>query len=308
MSILIFSENKESALQLLGKGKALAEELSLSLEAVEIFGQNGLESYAETVYRVSSDDFSDFNSKFYANVLFEVTKHSDPNFILIGATKRGKEFAPRVAAMLGVGCMTECTSLEVKDNNIVIERLTYGGSTIAREKCNSKPTVITVPPRSFEVPKPSFIGSLVDIKIKDFESRVKILEKRQKTIGDADLENASVIVAAGRGFKAKNDLALLEELAKVLGAKIGCSRPISADLGWMDDWVGISGKKVKPMLYLACGVSGTIQHAAGIRDSQFIVSINNDESAGIHNMSDYSIIGDLYEIVPALTKALKEKS
>lgn len=308
MSILIFSEKKEVTLQLLGKGKDLAEKLGLSLEAIEISGQNGLEAYAEKVYRVKSNELSVFNSKSYANILIEVTKKSNPNFIIIGATKRGKEIAPRVAATLEAGCMTECTSLNIEDNNIVIERLTYGGSIIAQEKCNSKPTVITVPPRTFETPNPSFKGSIVKIEIKDSKSRVKILKKRPKVVGNTDLENASVIVAAGRGFKAMEDLSLLEELAKVLGAKIGCSRPISADLGWMDDWIGISGKKVKPMLYLACGVSGTIQHAAGIRDSQYIVSINKDESAGIHKMSDYSIIGDLYEIVPALTKALNEKA
>jgi electron transfer flavoprotein alpha subunit len=101
---------------------------------------------------------------------------------------------------------------------------------------------------------------------------------------------------------------MLEELAGVLGAQIGCTRPISADLGWLDQWVGISGKKVKPSLYIACGISGTIQHAAGIRGSQVIVSINSDESAGIHGLSDYSIVGDLYQVVPALTKALKARA
>ena len=123
------------------------------------------------------------------------------------------------------------------------------------------------------------------------------------------MENANIIVSAGRGFKNKDDLKILEELAEALGgAAIGCTRPISADLGWMEDWVGISGKKVKPSLYITCGISGQIQHVAGIRDSKIIVSINNDEGAGIHGVSDYSIVGDIYEVVPALVKALKEKA
>ena len=122
-----------------------------------------------------------------------------------------------------------------------------------------------------------------------------------------DLEGAPIIVSAGRGFKAEEDLKLLEELAEVLGAKVGCSRPISADLGWMEDWIGISGRKVSPKFYLACGISGTIQHVAGIRDSQIIVSINEDANANINEISDYSLVGDLYTVLPALIKALKEK-
>jgi electron transfer flavoprotein alpha subunit len=113
--------------------------------------------------------------------------------------------------------------------------------------------------------------------------------------------------SAGRGFKERGDLKLLEELAEVLGAKMGCTRPIAADLGWMEEWIGISGRKVAPKLYVACGISGTIQHAAGIRDSQIIVSINSSEAANIHEMSDFSLVGDIYTVLPALTKALKEK-
>jgi electron transfer flavoprotein alpha subunit len=188
------------------------------------------------------------------------------------------------------------------------ERLTYAGSTISTEVSRKAPHIATVPARAFEKPEPSAgVSEIVTLDVTIPEPRVKVVERRDKAKGDTGLEDALIIVSAGRGFKAKEDLKILEELAGVLGAKVGCSRPISADLGWMEAWIGISGRKVSPKLYLACGISGTIQHAAGIRDSQIIVSINKEESANIHEISDYSIVGDLYAVLPALVKALKEK-
>jgi electron transfer flavoprotein alpha subunit len=148
---------------------------------------------------------------------------------------------------------------------------------------------------------------VVELDFEAREPRVEVLGRRDKTKSEADLESADIIVSAGRGFKEREDLRILEELAEVLGAQVGCSRPISADLGWMDDWVGISGRKVKPSLYVACGISGTIQHIAGIRDSKIIVAINKEEGAGIHGVSDYSIISDIYEVLPALLQAIKKR-
>jgi electron transfer flavoprotein alpha subunit len=262
---------------------------------------------ADNVYTV---ELLDFAVEPYKAALLKAVEVSNAEIVLIGASKRGKEIAPRIAAALGVGCMTECSSIEFVKGEIVVERLTYGGSTIAKETCTSKPTIITVLPRSFEkleVQKKT--GKITALIMRIPEPKVKVLGRREKHKGDQDLENADIIVSAGRGFKNKEDIKLLEELAKNLGgAAIGCTRPISADLGWMNDWVGISGKKIKPNLYITCGISGQIQHVAGIRDSKIIISINNDENAGIHNISDYSIIGDIYEVVPELIKALKEKA
>jgi electron transfer flavoprotein alpha subunit len=306
MSILVYSEKKEIALQLLSKSKELANELELELHAVEI-QDFGLDKYAQIVYK-NIDDESNFDSEGISKLIVHISKQTEPDYIIIGASKRGKEVAPRIAASLGVGCMTECNSLEIEKGKIIVERFTYGGSTIAREISHSKPTVISVPPRTFQIASPSYNGSIESVYLDFPKPRSKIVEVKQKEISDTGIENANVIVSAGRGFKDKKDLILLEELAEVLGAKIGCSRPISADQGWMKEWIGISGKKVKPKLYIACGISGTIQHIAGIRDSQIILSINNDESAGIKNVSDYSVIGDLYEFIPAFTRALKEQS
>lgn len=305
MSFLVFSENRELAYQLLGKARELADTLGVTVSALVTEGE--AEAYIhQGADRVFTADF-EYGVESLRDALLKAVETAAPKLVLIGSSKLGKEVAPRVAAALRVGCMTECTDLTLVDGELVFERLTYGGSTIAKETSLSATTIATFPPRTFEKLEPAErAGEVTALSMAPSTPRVKVVERREKPRSDVDLENARIIVSAGRGFKDKDDLRLLTELAEVLGAGMGCTRPISADLGWMDEWVGISGHKVKPMLYVACGVSGTIQHVAGIRDSQIIVSINNDENAGIHGLSDYSIVGDLYEVLPALVRALRE--
>jgi electron transfer flavoprotein alpha subunit len=308
MSILVFSEDREISFQLLGKASELAEKMDS--EVYCMISSEPQEYINQGADKVLVAALGEFAVEPYREALLRSVEASCAETILIGATRRGKEIAPRIAAALGAGCMTECSEIDYVDGELVIERLTYGGSTIAKETSTSKPTVITVPPRSFDKLEPvKRSGEVIELSFVAPQTRVKVLESRGKHKGDQDLENAKIIVSAGRGFKNKEDLKLLEELSEALGgAALGCTRPISADLGWMDDWVGISGKKVKPNLYITCGISGQIQHVAGIRDSKIIVSINNDENAGIHGVSDYSIVGDIYKVIPALIKALKEKA
>ena len=313
-NVLTFSEDRGILLQLLGKGKELADslggELNVLLVGSNVTDSGELAQFGSTKTLVADDPgFEHFSVEAYKAAFLQAVEASDPGIILIGATRRGKELAARVAAALDTGCMTECLSLEVdEEGNLLGERLTYAGSTIATEISRRAPHIATIPSRVFETPEPGEgVGEIVTLDVSIPELRVKVIERRDKPKGDMGLEDAPIIVSAGRGFKAEEDLKILEELAEVLGAKVGCSRPISADLGWMEEWIGISGRKVSPKLYMACGISGTIQHAAGIRDSQIIVSINKDSSANIHEISDYSIVGDIYTLLPALIKALKEK-
>jgi electron transfer flavoprotein alpha subunit len=308
MSVLVFSEDKELSFQLLAKASELTSKTGSNTYAlVNESPEDYINQGAEKVMFVN---YNENSLESYRAALLRAIDESKAETVLIGATKLGKEIAPRISAALGVGCMTDCFNIDFLDGEIVVERLTYGGSTIARESSTSKPSIITVPPRSFDkLEQKERTGEIIEIKIHAPKSRIKIIERRDKPKGDQDLENADIIISAGRGFKNKEDLKLLEELAEALGgAAIGCTRPISADLGWMKEWVGISGKKVKPNLYITCGISGQIQHVAGIRDSKIIISINNDENAGIHGVSDYSIIGDIYEVIPALIRAMKEKA
>ena len=313
-NVLVYSEDRELLLQLLGKGRELADksggELCALLLGSGMSGADGLFGYgADRVYVADDPKLARFGLEPYRAGVLEAVGKASPGFILIGATKRGKELAARVAAALDTGCMTECVALDIDEGGrLLAERLTYGGSTVSTQVSKKRPHIATVAARAFEKPEPgSGSGEVVELEFDVPDARVKIMEARDKGRGDFGLEEAPVIVSAGRGFKERGDLKLLEELAEVLGAKMGCTRPIAADLGWMEEWIGISGRKVAPKLYVACGISGTIQHATGIRDAQIIVSINSSEAANIHEMSDFSLVGDIYTVLPALTKALKEK-
>jgi electron transfer flavoprotein alpha subunit len=303
MKTLVYSENVELSLQLLGKALQLSG-ADVSALTVSASQANELADYGATIYNVK-----DCATDTIKAALLQVISSESPDLVLVGSTRRGRELAPRVAAILNAGYSADCYDIQPTEGGFTTKRLTYGGSVIATGIIKGKPAIVSAPSRSFQKPETQWQrGRIVELDIPTSSSKIKVVETRLKRVGDAGLENAKVIVSAGRGFKKREDLRLLEELAIELNAKMGCSRPISADLGWMDQWVGISGKKVAPRLYVACGISGTVQHAAGIRDSQTIVSINSDESAGIHELSDYSLIGDIYTVLPALTKALRERA
>jgi len=312
-SVLIYSDNSDLSLQLLSKGKELAQKIRGKLFAL-LIGFNVkdsnlfLERGADKVYVSDAPELQQFYVETYCKVLIEAIKRARPEIILVGATKRGKELAARLAAALDTGCITECLGLQLDEGKLVAERLAYGGSVISTEVSRRRPHILTIPPRIFEKPEQkSRTGEIEKIEFKPSSSKVHVVERRKKVRGDEGLVDAPIIVSAGRGFKKEEDLKLLNDLAGILGAKIGCTRPIAADMGWLEEWVGISGVKVKPKLYVACGISGIVQHAAGMRESRIIVSINKQETANIFELSDYSIAGDLYKVVPALTKALKNR-
>ncbi len=300
---LVYSENTELALQLLGKASQLSS-VGVSAIAVGSTQTDALMQCGAKVYVVKDGATDTIKA-----ALLKVVSFESPDLIMVGSTKRGREIGPRVAAALNAGYSGDCYDIQINVDGFTTKRLTYGGAVVATGTIKGKPVIISVPPRSFlKLEAQERHGEIVKLDVSVPVSRIRVVETRQKRSSDAGLENAKIIVSAGRGFKKREDLKLLEELAMELDAKMGCSRPVAADLGWMDQWVGISGKKVAPRLYVACGISGTIQHAAGIRDSQIIVSINSDESAGIHELSDYSLVGDIYTVLPALIRALRERT
>jgi len=313
--VMVFSEDFEILLELLSKGRELADKLQTELSAVLIGhniederGKELIKCGADKVYVVDNPLLEQFNVEPYTDVLSKLASDYKPEIILIGATKRGKELAPRLATRLNTGCMTECSKLDIdEEGRLVVNRLVYGGSSIAIEVSRVKPQIATVPPHVFEKPAPSDrTGEVVKVEVDVKEPKTKVVERRKKEIVGVRLEEAPIIIAGGRGLRSKEDFKLLEELAKVLGGQVGCTRPIAADYGWFTNWIGISGVKIKPKLYIAVGISGAIQHTAGIMDSKIIVAINKDEEAPIFKAADYGIVGDLYKVVPALTEAFKK--
>ncbi len=311
--IWVFSENAEVMLELLGKGSELASQLDTELAAV-LIGYNireqagGLiEHGADKVYVIDRQGLEDFYVEPYTSVLAQLVQQYKPEALIIGATRRGKSLASRLATRLETGCVPDCTELRLdEDGRLVMSRVVYGGNAVAEEICRVQPQMATVPPRAFDKLEPKERhGDIIEVDIEPEQPRTKVVQVREIKAAKVKLEEAKVIVSGGRGVEKKEDFKILEELAQVLGGQIGNSRPLAEDRKWFTEWIGLSGQKVKPLLYIACGISGVIQHVAGIRDSQIIAAINKDAEAPILEIADYAVIGNLYEVVPALSSALR---
>lgn len=303
-------------LELLGKGSELAGKLHTQLTAV-MLGHDvkdqakDLVGYgAQKVMVVDDQQLEEFHVELYLSALTQLTQQHKPELFLIGSTRRGKELAARLAARLNVGCVPDCQELKTDDQGrLIAERIVYGGNAIVTQVFRIKPQIVTVPRRRFE--KPEYTaesqGEVVDISDIQFEpAKTEIVEVKPVEMAKTKIEEARVVIGGGRGLDKKEDFKILDELAQILGGQVGYTRPLVEDRKWFKEWVGLSGHAISPELYIACGISGVIQHVAGIRDSKIIVAINKDPEAPIMEMADYMVIGDLYEIVPALSEALRK--
>ncbi|MFO8110274.1 MAG: electron transfer flavoprotein subunit alpha/FixB family protein [Thermoplasmata archaeon] len=315
--VLIYSNEHDLTLEMLSKGRELADELGRSLTVV-VMGSKNVEpeeyiGYGADKVFVAETDLDVFKPEEYTQILQGIIKSTGAETILIGSNKDGKELAPRLASMLDADCVTDCISLYVEDGKLTTERVVYSGNAVAVERFNETPRVATIPGKLFDIPEKddSRTGEVITEAMTYEPSPSNILNVQRMESEGVNVEDATTIVSCGRGFKNKEDIDLAEELAKLLpGEAIGCSRPISADLKWLseDHWIGLSGHKVKPKLYVAIGISGQIQHIAGMRDSDMIVAINKDPEALIFKSADYGIVGDLYQVLPKLVDAIKEKT
>jgi len=315
--ILVYSESKNLTIELLHKATDLAKELKTKTIAI-IIGKNDdslAQEYiaygADKVLQVESN-LEQYKAEEYADILDHIINDTKTQVVLIGSDKNGKELASRLAGRLDAGCIIDATNVYIKDGKVTAERVVYSGNAISVEQFNSAPSVITVPSKVFD-PSPKDDkrkGDIEKVKASFEKSASNIANVAELQSGGGNVEDAEIIVSCGRGMKNKEDLKLVNDLAEVLkGKTIGCSRPIAADLKWLPEehWIGLSGHKVKPKLYIAAGISGQIQHIAGMRDSGVVVAINKDADALIFKSADYGIVGDLYKVLPKLTEAIKAK-
>ena len=319
------------ALELVGKGKDLEKDLGTEVTAVLIGSDvmsltKELAEYgADRIIVVDDPELKEYRTEPYAHALAEVIKKYKPEIMLVGATAIGRDLGPRVSARIHTGLTADCTQLEIGDfpinpipgreqlhNQLLMTRPAFGGNTIATIACpNFRPQMATVRPGVMQKAErvegaqavieefnPGFVPNNKYVEILDIVKAVSDVE---------DIMDAKILVSGGRGVGSAENFKLLDDLAEALGGTVSCSRAV-VDAGWKskDLQVGQTGKTVRPHVYFAIGISGAIQHLAGMEESDIIIAINKDETAPIFDVADYGIVGDLNKILPALTEKIKE--
>jgi electron transfer flavoprotein alpha subunit len=321
--VWVFAEQREGAaapvaFELLGAGRRLADELGSDLSAV-LFGSTEQEAEelirwgADTVFLCKDPAFEKFNDEPYAGLLSSLINTHKPEIVLAGATPIGRSFVPRVAARLRTGLTADCTSLSIdkETGNLLQVRPAFGGNIMATILCpNHRPQIATVRPRVMKRNeyRDDRTGRIINVEAGGLASRTKVTETVKEVSEVAvNLQEADVIVSGGRGLGNKKGFELLSELAELLEGALGASRA-AVDEGWIpySHQVGQTGKTVCPRLYIACGISGAVQHLVGMQSSDIIVAINKNPEAPIFSVATYGIVGDVYEIVPLLIKKIKE--
>ncbi len=302
--VWVYSESEAVASEVATAAEDVAKGASAQIRVVDISSVRPATRGSGARLLLKGPPGPDVSPAVAAEALARAARELAPMAVLLGATRDGREAGSRLAAKLGVGCMAEVARLASDGQGMTGERDVFAGKVVAKVRCRF-PAVATVKVGAY----PRAVAQPADAQEKDvgpIPDQTKTLGREKKLAGSVDLRSAKVIVSAGRGVKKKEDLAILSELATAMRGALGCSRPLSSDLGWLPEehHIGLTGVTVKPDLYLAVGISGQLQHVAGMKDSKIVASINTDKDAPIFQASDYGIVGDLYQVVPALRRAL----
>ncbi|NCC51264.1 MAG: 4Fe-4S dicluster domain-containing protein [Spartobacteria bacterium] len=319
-----FAEQRDGEIQdvvyeLLSKGRELADKLQTELAAV-LFGSHMKEKAAELthwgadkVYLVDDPALAEYSTDNYSSTMADLIEKYKPEVVLAGATSIGRAFIPRVAIKAKTGLTADCTSLEIDDEQKMLlqTRPAFGGNIMATIICpNHRPQMATVRHKVLKKASPdaSRSGEVIEEAPTLTQARTKIIEVLHEMGNTVNLAEADIIVSGGRGLGGPENFKMLEELAKELGAAVGASRA-AVDADWIPAYhqVGQTGKTVCPKLYIACGISGAIQHLAGMSSSDTIIAINKDPDAPIFDIADIGIVGDIFEIVPMITKCLRDR-
>ena len=304
-------ELRKVSFETVSEGRRVADGLGSELTAV-VLG-SGVESLAEDLKKYGPDKIlvaddaalADYTTDAYANVLADLIQSSDPAVIIMGASAQGKDLAGRLAAKLDAGVAMDCISIKLDNNSLTYTRPMFGGKIVADVEIEGDLQIAAIRPNVMDIAEAAKDGAIEKPAVQIGEAKTSVVEKKMETSDKVELTEADIIVSGGRGTG--GDYATIEALADTLGAAVGASRS-AVDEGWRphSDQVGQTGKTVSPTLYVACGISGAIQHLAGMSTSKYIVAINKDEEAPIFSKADFGIAGDLFEVVPAITEEIKK--
>jgi len=311
-------EIRKITYEIVSEGRRLADALGQELTVI-LLGSNIKEKAAELgrygadkVLVADDSRLEQYTTDAYVSVISELVKANDPQILILGASVQGKDLAGRLAARLDVGMAQDCTAFAIEDGNLVATRPIYAGKAYAKVTFeNSLPQMAAARPKVMSIndPDDSRSAEVIDASftLDDGDLKTRVVDVAKDESGKVDLTEADKIISGGRGMKGPENYHILEELADLIGASVGASRS-AVDAGWRphSDQVGQTGKVVSPNLYVDCGISGAIQHLAGMSTSKIIVAINKDEDAPIFQKADYGVVADLFDVVPALTEEVKK--
>ncbi|MDI6743158.1 MAG: electron transfer flavoprotein subunit alpha/FixB family protein [Smithella sp.] len=316
--IFVIAEQRDGALrkvsfELASAARKLADQTSDEVSAI-LLG-SGVESLAAELGKFGVDKvfvgdnaaLEPYVTEAHAEVVAKILKDNDAAIALFGASVQGKDLSARVAAKLAGGLATDCTDVKIDGGNLIAVRPMYAGKCFGEIAFNSTPAMASLRPNVFAAVENAKAAAVTKVDVAVDAQKSKVLEVQKDTSGKVDLTEANVIVSGGRGMKGPDEYKILEELADVLKGTVGASRA-AVDAGWrpQKDQVGQTGKVVSPNLYVACGISGAIQHLAGMSSSKCIVAINKDAEAPIFAKADFGVVDDLFKVVPELTAACKK--
>lgn len=324
--VWIFAETRKDeissvAFELLGKARKLAKDLKTDVCAVVLgdnpqqFAEELFTHGAQKLYLANHSELKDPIEEKYAKVMVNLIREYKPEIVLAGATAFGRSLMPKLAAMLNTGLTADCTELEIepKDNLLLQTRPAFGGNIMATIVCrNARPQMATVRPHVMkkQEKEDKKQGEIIEFKADDslLNSQVRLVDFIEEVGEKINLEDAEIIVSGGRGVGGQENFSVIYDLAEAIGGTVGASRG-AVDAGWISypHQVGQTGKTVSPKLYIACGISGAVQHLAGMQTSDIIVAVNKDPDAPIFNVATFGVVGNLFEVVPLITNELKEE-
>lgn len=306
--VWVLAERTDALVQLCAGGRLLGEEVAALVWGSREEAEKAAAYGADKVYWLGSLEqgrmLEDYNL-----TISELLKKETPDLLLVQPTRRGKHMAGRLAAGLGTSVIVDAAEIAIVQGDIQIKHMVYGGAAFRVERAFGPTTITTVGAGIFSAPaeESSRQGEIVEVGFKEPAASIKCLEKKSKAGAEVNLNAAKRVLGVGRGFAEQGDLKMAEELAGLIGAEVGCSRPIAEGVNWMarERYIGVSGAMLKPELYFAIGISGQVQHMVGANQAKTIIAINKDKAAPIFQQADYGIVGDLYKILPALSGLIK---